>query len=170
MGRLLLRTLLPLALIMVALPASASQLWQDAEVGISPETVRGLYPGAEESNGNERGVHGVPALVLKGYKVSDRDFNVEFYFEDDALYKVILRLQEPQLGTKELPNIYRDLLTSRYGEPLSYYTEPDPLPLIKATWLDDRRDITLYWTLIRGERPSLSIIYSTRIADGAEKL
>jgi len=159
-----------LLLASTATTAAATQLWQEAELGMDPNTIQGLYPEAEASNGNERGMHGTPQLVIKDYEVNNRDFNVEFFFDNDKLTKVILRLQKADLESKELPKIYEDLLESRYGEPLSYYKEGEPLPLIKATWLDGARNITLYWARIRQTDITMSIIYSTRVSREADKL
>jgi hypothetical protein len=170
MHRSILRGLIAVTAVLAAAPAAAAQLWQQTDVGMSPETVKKLYPEAAESNGNQRGMHGTPLLVRDGYEVNNHEFHVEFYFEDKGLQKVILRLQKADLATKELPTIFKELLQSRYGEPMSYYTEGDPLPLIKATWLDGKRNITLYWALIRKTQVKMNIIYSTRIATEADKL
>jgi hypothetical protein len=170
MGRHLPRITLALILLALATPAFATQLWQDAKVGMSVDAIRGLYPEAEPGEYPKRGVHGTPKLIIKGYEVNNRDFNVEFFFENGGLNEVILRLQKASLSSREMPKIYEDLLRSRYGEPLSYYTESEPLPLIKATWTDGERDILLYWARVRQTDINMHIVYSTRIRDEGNKL
>lgn len=171
MARSLMMTMVAITMLVVGSPATAAtKLWQEAKVGMSPDKIQELYPEAEGGDDRKRGVHGVPGLVMEGYEVNNRDFNVEFFFGDSGLNKVILRLQKTKLTSREMPKIYEDLLRSRYGEPLSYYTEGDPLPLIKATWVEGNRTIMLYWARVRQTDINMSIIYSTRISDEAGKL
>lgn len=164
------RLTVALVLLVSAMPAFATTLWQDAKEGMGVDAVRGLYPEAEPGDYPERGVYGTPKLIMEGYEVNNRDFNVEFFFDDGGLTTVILRLQKASLASREMPKIYEDLLRSRYGEPLSYYTEGEPLPLIKATWTDGERDIMLYWSRVRQTDINMHIVYSTRIRDEGNKL
>lgn len=170
MRGVMVRAVLAAVALVVASPAMAVQLWQDADKGMTPEEVREAYPKVQEPQNKDRGNNPVPELVMPGYTVDGRDFRVEFYFGASGLEKVILQLQESVRSSKEVPLDYKALLERQYGETAAYYTEPEPLPLIKATWIDGRRDIVLYWTVVRSTEARMNITYSTRIANESEKL
>lgn len=106
-------------LFLIPVPSSASTLWQDTNVGMSPSDVVKLYPDCRSTvrDGNDLLVKGEQITIFKS------KFLVVFEFKKSKLFRVGL-LSTDMLNKEELQNpllVYLQVtgeLVKRYGQPI----------------------------------------------------
>ncbi len=154
--------------------AFAQTLWGGTSSGMSVQEVLATVPGAVESSGSDNLGNGALNLVsLDEIEVLSIPFEARFYFGDDGLEQVNLRVKDSGSAFSELTR-FETLATglrARYGPELSYEVDNYGVGLIaKATWLSDGTNIEL--TLIGvGNSPAIfGISYQTRLSREIENL
>ncbi|MFA9459506.1 hypothetical protein [Thiohalorhabdus methylotrophus] len=146
------RTLILLAALLVALPATAAPagipLWEDAYTGMSPEEILRFFPEAQRTSPDQRakkGPEGGEELVrIPRVQIAGDPYRGHFYFRDGRLERVVLELI-PQgemtfsEGLKKTEKV-RDALSRKYGEPTKRTSSGEGY---KVDWDNGRTDIHL---------------------------
>ena len=158
---------------LIAAPASAQELWQDTEVGMTPDQIRRVHPNARPPAERSTLRNGATCeLEIPDYEVGGMAFRVCFYTRSSHLIQVMLSSEaptEPQFQTMA------DLLRARYGREVSTDTEncrPNrSLRLCSYGWLlPSGTNVSILYMDVGGQAPLLNIVYQTRVRDGANRL
>jgi hypothetical protein len=109
-----------LALIGVALSASAQTLWRDAPMQASPAEIRALMPEARETSPARRALDPGALLEIPSTPIAGENFTATYHFESDRLQRIHLQTQPAtRERTQALLKILQDTLRARYGLPIS---------------------------------------------------
>lgn len=110
------KSLLGIALVLVALTASAQALWGGAPIGASPAEVSRLLPEVKDTSAERRAQDEGILLEIPRHELAGQDFLVSFYFEDSQLQRVVLSANPG--STERARAVTQELgasLRARYG-------------------------------------------------------
>ncbi len=165
-------TLAGLLLTAAATPgaAEATSLWQDTEAGMTVAAVRHLYP-TVETGPRERLHSGATSdLRLPRYAAAGGLFTVDFYFVEDRLQQVVLRLSDVGSFDREtalgLYDRLQALLAEKYGGSTTCQTARSTNTVEVCGWTTGDRTVDIAYADVRGQ-PVLFDIYYRALGSAA---
>lgn len=150
------RKKLPLfALLFLAALARAAD-WGGVSWGMTRAEVSALYPAAT-SEGDSR------LKVTHAREILGLPFDASFEFDHDKLVALVLRSDNSFPATRNTsPDSFSDLLTGKYGAPLSLKVGPGS---VTGLWRSDRSVIKLFMpSAPQPDYPVFSLYYWSRTA------
>lgn len=166
--RYVLASMVALVLLSAAgLARAGVTLWQGAESGMSHAEVRQAFDVVEGSA--DRLKNGATAdLVIPRYAAAGSPFKVIFYFKDGGLKQVTLSHRQPETVTYPQVESLRDILSGKYGTPISFQRKNQFDDYVSGQWKDGERNVALIWIAF-GSSSVLNINYQTRLSEAGEK-
>lgn len=156
-----------------ATPATAQELWNKAEYGMTVKQVMHAVPGSKPvKDGGTLKDGAVELLRLTGIEISQQQFDAEFFFKNDRLVQVTLSCTNPKKFIL-MTSVFDSILTtlrSKYGTELNSSSQQGIANIQDATFVSGGKNITLVIIGIGDNPVILSIVYQVRIAKEAEKL
>lgn len=153
--------------------ANGGELWQGAELGMTPTEILNEQEGARRVQDGEHLGSGAQELVrLSGVVLFDEPFDAEYYFKDRKLVQVTLSASnEISYGKAKSKFIHlKEALTAKYGSPYSEESLSGFLKKRSASWLDGSRNISALALSVGNADAVLNVVYQERIAKEMDKL
>ena len=154
--------------------AQAQDFWGGTAKGMSPSEVLRVVEGSHrvEDGGNLSG-GGKELIRLDDFVLVDKSFSVGFFFENNMLTQVSLRLNpEVRYNTGLLIfNRLSEILRSKYGTELfSEKSDDSVLKSAEMNWVDGKTNISMLLVAVADKLALLTLNYQTRISEEAEKI
>lgn len=166
-----------IAILLVAcfagIPASAQTLWGRTELGMSVANVLSVLPQAMPITEKRDHIADAEELLrIPEFELVGSEFVVKFFFRNEKLVQVNLSTSAPNVTSMFVTfDALSNALQARYGQPIE--REVKQAGFVKkanAKWLSGRTDISLSTFGSEGMAPLVSLNYSARIAEEADKL
>lgn len=96
-------------------------LWRDAQFGMTPAQVSALFPAARSGSGKRLSSGVTNERSIPGHRLGSDPFLVEFFFRDDRLAEVVMRLESVELQDSHVNQMAFERLvaaeTREHGRP-----------------------------------------------------
>lgn len=154
-----------LAALAAATPAFSQTLWQNLNVGMSPQQIMAAKPEAVRQDNPDHLASGAECqLKIQHFELLADDYSVCFFILDGKLAQVTLH-HNGKPSKSDFDNV-ATALSAKYGRP--YSEKPNALGY-EADWVLDS-GVNISMVLFDKYTPLLNINYQTRIAGEASKL
>lgn len=155
--------LLILVLLFASINVYSLTLWENTELGMTPENVLKKVPNAEKvKEGNILKNDARELIRIKNKKIADKNFKASFYFLKNKLYQVTLQ-RNKICSYEDNLNLFKKIekrLDKRYENRLEYNVDSSKMnKRAKAIWKEGNLKIIVLLLPITKDKSILNIIY-----------